>query len=112
MGSIGFRHLVVTALQEARHCRAGPPCPHCAARVDEIVNAAQEAICTDGVHRYLSTSCLHEDDPGREPENLHSYCGSATGSNGNTQWAKTPASCKFCGAPCVCPRHGPEVPSA
>ena len=47
-------------------------------------------------HEYLSTSCLH----GR-----HEYCASQTGSNGETEWAKTPARCKFCDAPCVCPCH-------
>ena len=48
-------------------------------------------------HEYLSTSCLHDE---------HVYCQSGTGSNGTTEWAKTPASCKFCGASCVCPCHG------
>lgn len=47
-------------------------------------------------HVYLSTSCLHGE---------HGYCRSATGSNDSTQWAKTPASCKFCGAPCICECH-------
>ncbi len=50
-----------------------------------------------GTHEYLSTACLHGE---------HGYCQSATGSNGDTQWAKVPASCKFCGAPCTCPCHG------
>lgn len=54
-------------------------------------------------HQYLSTSCLHATEPGRE--DLHGYCQSQTGSNGETQWAKTPASCKFCGASCICPCH-------
>jgi hypothetical protein len=55
------------------------------------------------VHEYLSTSCLHADADGR-PE-LHAYCRSRTGSNGETQWHKEPASCKFCGAPCTCECH-------
>lgn len=48
-------------------------------------------------HRYLSTSCLH---------GHHDYCQAATGSNGTTEWDKTPASCKFCGSACTCPCHG------
>jgi hypothetical protein len=55
-------------------------------------------------HQYLSTSCLHGQLDGN-PE-LHAYCQSATGSNGTDEWAKTPASCKHCGTPCVCPCHG------
>jgi hypothetical protein len=43
-------------------------------------------------HVYLSTGCRHHE---------HGYCQSHTGLSG----AKTPASCKFCGAPCVCPCH-------
>lgn len=54
-------------------------------------------------HTYLSTSCLHATEPGREE--LHTYCQSTTGSNGTTEWAKAPASCKFCGAPCTCRCH-------
>lgn len=48
-----------------------------------------------GCHVYLSTSCLHGE---------HSYCRSNTGLAG----AKRPASCKFCGAMCVCRCHRPE----
>jgi hypothetical protein len=43
-------------------------------------------------HRYLSTSCLHEE---------HDYCQKSTGLAG----AKTPAQCKFCSAPCRCRCH-------
>lgn len=57
----------------------------------------------NGPHEYLSTSCLHATEPGRE--GLHAYCRGKTGSNGTTEWAKTPASCKFCGARCICPCH-------
>jgi hypothetical protein len=46
---------------------------------------------TDG-HRYLSTGCLH---------GQHDYCQNHAGLSG----AKTPAQCKFCAAPCVCPCH-------
>jgi hypothetical protein len=48
-------------------------------------------------HEYLSTSCLHGE---------HAYCQSTTGISGSIMWAKTPASCKFCGAACICPCHG------
>jgi hypothetical protein len=47
-----------------------------------------------GPHRYLSTGCLHGE---------HGYCQSSTGLAG----AKTPARCKFCKAPCLCPCHTP-----
>ncbi len=60
-----------------------------------------------GGHQYLSTSCLHATEPGREE--LHAYCQGTTGSNGETQWVKAPASCKFCGAPCVCTCHTSQV---
>lgn len=43
-------------------------------------------------HRYLSTGCLH---------GHHSYCQSSRGPAGD----KTPATCKFCDARCVCPCH-------
>ena len=50
-------------------------------------------------HIYLSTGCYHGD---------HAYCQAMTGLNG----AKRPASCKKCGAKCVCPCHqqAPAVP--
>ena len=51
-------------------------------------------------HEYLSTSCLHGE---------HGYCQSQTGTNGDTEWVKAPAVCKFCSAPCVCPCHGSGV---
>lgn len=47
-------------------------------------------------HEYLSTSCFHGE---------HEYCQSTTGSNGETEWAKAPSSCKFCGMPCICSCH-------
>jgi hypothetical protein len=45
-----------------------------------------------GEHIYLSTGCLHD---------KHAYCQAMVGAQGE----KRPASCKFCGAPCVCPCH-------
>lgn len=53
--------------------------------------AEDEAIDQTG-HVYLSTGCLHGD---------HDYCQSMTGLNG----AKRPASCKKCGAKCICGCH-------
>jgi len=48
----------------------------------------------DGVHRYLSTGCLHGD---------HEYCKvEARRYDGSI---KTAATCKFCGSPCVCWCH-------
>jgi hypothetical protein len=69
-----------------------------------VDNEARERVTDIPSHRYLSTSCLHAADPGRE--GLHEYCKSATGSNGDTDWVKIPASCKFCGTACVCACHG------
>jgi hypothetical protein len=45
-----------------------------------------------GRHVYLSTGCLHGD---------HGYCQNMTGLAG----AKRPATCKHCGAKCVCRCH-------
>lgn len=47
-----------------------------------------------GGHLYLSTGCRHGD---------HAYCQNHTGLSGQ----KTPATCKFCGAPCICGCHPP-----
>lgn len=62
--------------------------------LDELVPAAIEAAG----HVYLSTGCFH---------GHHDYCQSHTGQSG----AKTPASCKFCSAPCVCPCHQEQRPA-
>lgn len=53
------------------------------------------------IHHYLSTACLHAHEPGRMP--LHEDC-----RTGGRRWdgtPKTPATCKWCGAPCRCPCH-------
>ena len=50
-------------------------------------------------HVYLSTGCWHGD---------HAYCQAMTGLNG----AKRPASCKKCGAKCICPCHRQAEPPA
>ncbi|MDX3714400.1 hypothetical protein PV733_36845 [Streptomyces europaeiscabiei] len=47
-----------------------------------------------GVHRYLSTGCLHGD---------HAYCQNMTGLNGS----KRPGECKHCQARCICGCHQP-----
>ena len=51
-----------------------------------------------GAHHYLATSCLHGE---------HAYCQGRTGKAG----AKTPAVCKFCAAPCICPCHRGQQPA-
>ncbi|MDX2528018.1 hypothetical protein [Streptomyces europaeiscabiei] len=48
-----------------------------------------------GVHRYLSTGCLHGN---------HAYCQSMTGLNGS----KRPGECKHCQARCICGCHAGE----
>lgn len=53
-----------------------------------------ESADVEVVHVYLSTGCLH---------GHHDYCQRERGLAGD----KTPAKCKFCGAPCICPcGHG------
>lgn len=52
-------------------------------------------------HRYLSTACLHETEPGRE--HLHDECSVSACRYDGTH--KTGATCKWCPARCVCPRH-------
>ncbi|GAB2696608.1 hypothetical protein [Kitasatospora kifunensis] len=54
------------------------------------------------VHDYLSTGCLHGDMVLPDGRTGHAYCQSDTGAAGT----KTPAVCKFCGAPCRCDCHG------
>jgi hypothetical protein len=74
------------------------------AEYDEDDQAATDdlpAARDGGVHAYLSTACRHAAEPGREP--LHLEC-----QTGGKRWdgtEKLPASCKWCGASCVCACH-------
>ncbi|MFF5473375.1 hypothetical protein [Streptomyces achromogenes] len=52
-------------------------------------------------HIYLSTGCLHGDLVLPDGRTGHQYCQGDTGQAG----AKSPAQCKFCATPCVCPCH-------
>lgn len=53
-----------------------------------------------GQHWYLSTACLHShDDDGND---LHQHCQGTVNHAGN---AKTPGTCKWCAAKCVCTCH-------
>lgn len=67
-----------------------------------------------GRHQYLSTACHHEIEALAAGEveraaELHAYCSARAGKAG----AKRPAHCKWCDAPCTCPRHTPgAVPVA
>lgn len=54
-----------------------------------VLRAALQTVLT-GQHSYIATGCLHGD---------HGYCAGRTGAVG----VKTPARCKFCQAPCICP---------
>lgn len=54
--------------------------------------ADQVAADPGAEHRYLSTACHH---------GQHGYCGSTVGLAG----PKTPRTCKFCPAVCVCACH-------
>lgn len=58
----------------------------------EVALTAYSSYIEHLAHAYLSTGCRHGE---------HGYCQSNTGSQGQ----KTPAVCKFCEAPCVCPCH-------
>jgi hypothetical protein len=68
---------------------------------DETVKLAP--VVEQGYHYYLSTACMHA--VGRNGEDLHEYCRSNVGTDGEQVWDKAPASCKFCGAPCICVCH-------
>ena len=59
-------------------------------RIADVLAAL--ALSRQGQHRYLSTACLHGE---------HDYCRSAQGQAGT----KTPGTCKFCPAQCVCDCH-------
>lgn len=68
---------------------------HVGVNVGPLITVGGKAVD----HEYLSTSCLHARETGREE--LHDYCKGMTGMAG----AKRPAECKFCGAKCICPCH-------
>lgn len=59
-----------------------------------VTSALVYGIVRCGLHHhvYLSTSCFHGE---------HDYCKAKAGRVG----AKVPATCKFCGAPCICRCH-------
>ncbi|MGW5408993.1 hypothetical protein [Streptomyces spiralis] len=62
----------------------------------------------DTPHVYLSTGCLHGDLTLPDGRTGHQYCQSETGKTGT----KKPASCKVCGAPCICGCHQPAPATA
>ena len=64
--------------------------------IDDAIRTARITVDWDDAHAYLSTGCLHGE---------HGYCQAETGICGE----KTPAQCKFCAAPCVCPCHTQEA---
>lgn len=66
--------------------------------VDDLTAAL--SACGDE-HVYLSTSCLHAVEPGRE--DLHDEC--KTNERRYDGSHKYPAECKHCAAPCICPCH-------
>lgn len=51
----------------------------------------------DPHHVYLSTACLHEN---------HEHCQCGTNLQGDQ---KTPGTCKWCAAPCICPCHSGQM---
>lgn len=54
-----------------------------------------DAILPSGTHRYRSTHCRHFD---------HGECSTARGYDAEGEFfARRPAQCKACAAPCVCP---------
>ncbi|MEU9703048.1 hypothetical protein [Streptomyces sp. NPDC047981] len=67
-------------------------CAGCALRdkIRAALDEHQEQLAA--AHHYLSTGCLHDQ---------HAYCQGKSGQAG----PKSPAQCKFCQAPCVCPCH-------
>lgn len=85
------------------HCVCGTAVA-CTDAGDEYAAHLAEALAAAGLlpadpaaHVYLSTGCLHGD---------HDYCQATVGGVGR----KVPATCKFCGAPCVCDCHAPDLP--
>lgn len=69
-----------------------------------ITTGARMAEHDDATHAYLSTSCWHEantTDPD-EAARLHGFCACTVRIDGGN---KSPARCKFCPAPCICPQH-------
>lgn len=70
-------------------------------RADAVLAVLPGPITQANEHVYLSTSCLHGDTVLPDGRTGHQYCQSETGKTG----AKTPAQCKVCAAPCICPCH-------
>jgi hypothetical protein len=93
---------LVNAPNAPEHCHTVPPnwdgggpCEYCTALEEARAIIATETAPAVGQatdHVYLSTGCFHGD---------HDYCKNMTGLNG----AKRPASCKKCGAKCICGCH-------
>ena len=54
------------------------------------------------IHNYLSTSCFHAQEPGRE--HLHADC-AISGRRWNATGYKIGGRCKWCTAQCICPCH-------
>lgn len=71
------------------------------------LRALVEVMAPGGVHRYLSTYCLHArltDDPGKS-ERLDAACAATEIVRSGSCVPRDPAQCKCCEAPCVCPCH-------
>lgn len=92
-------------LREFYGLKAGNRVPT-AKRLMEGIEAARQqgyadaiAAMRDQAHVYLSTSCLHDE---------HTHCQTEAQRYDGTP--KVPATCKFCGAPCVCDCHEEEKP--
>ena len=88
----------VAAYLQGVGSRSNPPGNRNAAcdAVADAIRTARITVDWNDAHTYLSTGCLHEE---------HGYCQAETGICGE----KTPAQCKFCAAPCVCPCHTQEA---
>lgn len=65
-------------------------------------DAMVDAVLPDGTHRYWSTHCRH----GRHRDCSATVLVSANPYGpGDSAIKRTPAQCKTCASPCVCPCH-------
>jgi hypothetical protein len=71
--------------------------------VEEREASKIDVILPDGTHRYWSTHCRHAEDA---HDIRHLACSLSRGVDADGKhFARRPAQCKTCAAPCICPCH-------
>ncbi len=81
---------------------------HTLEELERIHGYKIDAILPDGTHRYWSTHCRHarfQRDPGHLACSATVLIGADPYGEGDAAIRRTPANCKTCSAPCVCPCH-------